>query len=642
MSNKFPISRYDLLEKIDELADDLEGSSVDDALEDEAVDLLTQGRRNNALLAYDELYTLYLRLQVFLDTLKIDLQSVTIPELQQLVQKGKLSYRELTRMCLDRIALYNDQTIKLNAIRMVNPQALEEAERCDKALAGNRSLATGLFGMPVIIKDNIGTDKKLGMPTTACSVALAHNYVDEDAFVVQQLRQQGMVLLAKTNLSELANFFTFGVKRADGSVEKMPAGYSTLAGQVLNPYKPGILSPAGSSSGSAAGCAACLCVAAVGTETTGSILFPAHANSLVGIKPTLGLISRRGIIPLSHSQDTAGVLTRNVTDAAYLLNAMKGYDEQDIQVTAGSHNVPVDRQLWEEHDQDYTLCLAAEGLQGKRLGIYAEPEEALRPFLQRVIEQLQKCGAEVVYDENQQPMEKILEQYQRADDATANASELLQLDFAQDINRYLAQLSNHEISLNHTTISNLQDIVEYNRHYPERLLYGQSILEKCLTFDIAPASKDMQRAQKLHEQEIYRTRTLVIDALFSKYRLDAIIALDRGTTRIGAIAGYPTITVPAGYREAQYDQHPVNLCFTGQAFDEGKLIAMAYAYEQSTKARKAPGMAVKTELQQLLAEAEAYGYTGKEYQQALKVWQDNFAKQVTVDKASRELSAALA
>lgn len=639
---QFPISRYELLEQIEELTTTLEGLTVDDKYEDEAVDLLTQGTKVSALLPYEELYTLKLRLQVFIDSVKLDLNNITIPELQQLVKSDKLNYRELTRMYLDRIALYNYNTIKLNAIRMVNPHALEEAEKCDMLFAKNPQLAQGLFGMPVIIKDNIGSNRELGMPTTACSVALAHNYVEEDAFVLKQLRKQGIVLLAKTNLSELANFFTFGVERADGSVEKMPAGYSTLAGQVKSPYKPGIISPAGSSSGSGAGCAAALCAVAVGTETTGSILFPAHANSLVGIKPTLGLISRRGIIPLSHSQDTAGPMTRNVTDAAYLLNGMKGFDDQDYPVTAGPEQEPVTQEFWNKYNQDFTQCLKLDGLKGMRLGIYAEPEEALKPFFAKVIKKLEELGAEVFYDEHNQPMESITQKLNGPSEATANTAELLQLDFALDINNYLAGLKEHNISLEKTPIHTLRDIVDYNRHYPERLLYGQSILEKCLEFDISQGSADMERAQQLHRSETHRTRNQIFQYLFEKYNLDAIIALDRGTTRIGAIAGYPTITVPAGYREIEYDQHPINLCFTAQAFEEGKLIAMAYAFEQATRARKAPGMAVKSKLKALLSEAQAVELTGREIEEAQKIYDDNFAKQYQVDKVAEKLAAALA
>lgn len=642
MINEFPISRYDLLERIEELCDTLEGLTVDDKYEEEAVDLLARGTKVSAMLPYEELHTLMLRLQVFINSMKIDLDYVTIPQLQAMVRQGKLTYYELTRMYLDRIALYNDHTIKINAIRCLNPHALDEAEACDKILAEAPEKAQGLFGMPIIIKDNIGTNKALGMPTTACSVALANNFVEEDAELLKQLRKQGVVLLAKTNLSELANFFTFGVERANGEIEKMPAGYSTLAGQVLSPYKPGVISPAGSSSGSGAGCAAGLATVAIGTETTGSILFPAHANSLVGIKPTLGLISRRGIIPLSHSQDTAGPMTRNVTDAAYLLNGMKCFDEMDVPVTAGPQNLPVTQELWDHYNVDFTQYLNLEGLKGKRLGVFAEPEAALKPFFNKIVAKLEELGAEVIYDEQGKPMENIMLQIQGPSDATANTAELLQLDFALDIQNYLDGLKDHHISLNKTSINTLQDIVNYNKHYPERLLYGQSILEKCLEFDIAPASADMKRAVQLHNSEIHRTRTQIIDALFAKYKLDAIIALDRGTTRVGAIAGYPTITVPAGYREKVYDQHPINLCFTAQAFDDAKLIAMAFAFEQATKARKAPGKAIKAELKALLKEAEVVDLKGRELEEAQKIYDNNFVKQYQVDRAAEKLAAALA
>ena len=323
-----------------------------------------------------EAYENILHLQVLLDKALLDVDNTDIWTIQMLVRKGKLSYKKLVEIFLHRIYYYNDVGIGINAIRAVNECALEEAEKCDEAIAKNKELAQGLFGIPILVKDNIETESALGLPTTAGSIAFAKNYAEQDAVFLAQLRQQGAIILAKTNLSEFANFITNGVKRADGTVEPMPSGYSSLGGQVLCPYKPGVINPAGSSSGSGAGCAAAMAAVAIGTETSGSILNPATANSLVGIKPTVGLISRRGIIPLSHSQDTAGPMARNVSDAAVLLEAMKCFDALDMPVTAGENNALVTEQYWQSHTSDYTKALRKDGLQGMRLGIYVKPSEA--------------------------------------------------------------------------------------------------------------------------------------------------------------------------------------------------------------------------------------------------------------------------
>ncbi|MGN1088339.1 MAG: amidase family protein, partial [Phascolarctobacterium sp.] len=491
-----------------------------------------------------EAYENILHLQVLLDKALLDVDNTDIWTIQMLVRKGKLSYKKLVEIFLHRIYYYNDVGIGINAIRAVNEFALEEAEKCDEAIAKNKELAQGLFGIPILVKDNIETESALGLPTTAGSIAFAKNYAEQDAVFLAQLCQQGAIILAKTNLSEFANFITNGVKRADGTVESMPSGYSSLGGQVLCPYKPGVINPAGSSSGSGAGCAAAMAAVAIGTETSGSILNPATANSLVGIKPTVGLISRRGIIPLSHSQDTAGPMARNVSDAAVLLEAMKCFDALDMPVTAGENNALVTEQYWQSHTSDYTKALRKDGLQGMRLGIYVKPSEAdMLNLWQNTLQRLQELGAVLVYSEKGEALDYIVK-----NNATELpwVSELLHLDFASD----------------------------------------------------------MQRARQVQLEEIAWSRTATVDKLFQQYNLDALISFNGGTTRIAAKAGYPSITVPAGYRDVAHDQYPVNLQFTGQAFSEFKLIGMAYAFEQATKARKAPGMANKKKLQEAIDEAK--------------------------------------
>ena len=352
-----------------------------------------------------------LYLQVLLDKTLLDVDKIDLITIQELVREGKLSYKKLVEIFLHRIYFYNDFGIEINAISAVNKFALAEAEACDKAVAKDKELAKGLFGIPILVKDNIDTEAALEMPTTAGSKAFAKNFAERDAVFLAQLRKQGAIVLAKTNLSEFANFITNGTKRADGTVEPMPSGYSSLGGQVLCPYKPGVINPAGSSSGSGAGCAAAMGVVAIGTETSGSILNPATANSLVGIKPTVGLISRRGIIPLSHSQDTAGPIARNVSDAAVLLEAMKCFDALDMPVTAGEENQLVTEQYWQDHTNDYTTALHRDGLKGMRLGVYAEPVEAYMHCLwQRTLQNLQDLGAELVFNESGESLDYILKE----------------------------------------------------------------------------------------------------------------------------------------------------------------------------------------------------------------------------------------
>lgn len=638
MANK---TRKELLTAIAQLkakAEDLKAKGLKEELQAEAAAISAKLEELGSACSYKELEVCYLRLQVLVDTAKVDLDYCNIEELQALVRSGELTYVELTEMYLNRIKLYNDNTVAINAIRALNPHALEEAAACDQAVKANPALAQGLFGMPLLIKDNIGSGKALDMPTTAGSIALAHNFVEEDAYVLKQVRKQGVVLLGKTNLSEFANFITNGVVRANGVQEPMPSGYSTLGGQVLCPYKPGVINPGGSSSGSGAGCAAGLAAVTIGTETSGSILNPSTANSLVGLKPTVGIISRRGIIPLSHSQDTAGPMTRNVTDAAYLMNAMKGFDREDVPVTAGCANELVTEAVWQAKDVDYVTCLDKEGLKGKRLGVYVLPEEDMQPLFEETLALLKELGAEIVYTQEGQPLSSI---FNNTGSNLPWVSELLHLDFAADMDSYFKSLSNYNISLTDSKISGLADVIAYNKCYPEKLIYGQTILERCAGYDITPGSPDMKRAQEVHDQEINLSRNQTLDPLFRDYQLDALISFNGGTTRIAAKASYPSLTVPAGYRDQAHDQFPINLQFTGQAFDDGKLLTLGYAFECATKARKAPGRAVKLALQKAVEEAALANYTGPEYALALQLLQDNFALQGQVDTATRSLLQAL-
>ncbi len=602
---------------------------------------LAQAKAMTLQATLDDINTAGLSLQVALDTLVIDLNYATIDDMQTMVKEGNLTYARLVQMYLTRIDLYNNHTIKINAIRALNENALSEAAKCDEAVKADPSKATGMFGIPVIIKDNINTQASDGMPTTAGSIALANNYTEEDAFLVKQIKNAGAIILGKTNLSEFANFITSGIELPDGTTVRMPSGYSTLGGQVLCPYKPGVINPSGSSSGSGAGGAAALAAITIGTETSGSILSPTRANSLVGLKPTVGLVSRSGVIPLSHSQDTAGPMGRNVSDVALFLSAMQGYDSADNEMYVGVDNdILVDQDYFNEKaEPDYTAYLDEDGLQGKRLGVYSIPNKETQPDVYeafvKAIETLEAKGATIVYANNESgtAMSTLLPE--------APSSRVLYYDFALDIQNYLDSLSNHNISLANSSITSLNDIIAFNKLYPERLKYGQTILEECAGYDISPESQDMQTAAEQRAADVEYSRKNGINYLLDTYDLDALISLNGGTTGIAAKAGYPSISLPTGYRTVENNNESINLQFTGDAFTEETLIAMAYSYEQATNARIAPGMAVKTELGELIDEATSLGITGEAYDAAVEAYGSNFTNQREADAAYAALFAVL-
>ncbi|MGG6310557.1 amidase family protein [Paenibacillus macerans] len=530
----------------------------------------------------EEIDTAKLALRVALDRLRIDPDAATIGELQEMVRTGKLTYERLVRMYLARIDLYSARTVRLNAIACLNPNAIRLAMERDAAVQADPSLAAGLFGIPVLIKDNIGTAAADGMPTTAGSIALANHFPAEDAFVVRQLKKSGAVILGKTNLSEFANFITFGMRN----------GYSSLHGQVLNPYGPDVLDVSGSSSGSGAAAAAALAAVTVGTETSGSILSPAALNSLVGLKPTVGLVSRNGVIPLAHSQDTAGPMGRNVSDVAALLTAMQGYDPDESYLPMGADNeIEITESYLGERLKNYAEDLRVDGLQGKVLGVYRTPDKEETPDVHEVflcaVQALRDQGAKIVYAGNGGDL---------ADELPKQPdTKVLFYDFKEDIEQYLlAQAQPALAEDGETEIRSLADIVNYNRRYPERIPYGQSILEECLQYDMTPGSKDAQTSLEHRAEDLKYSRKNGLNALFSKYGLDGLIAMNGAATAIAAMAGYPSITVPAGYCTAEGSQgQPINLQITGDAFTEDSLIRMGYAFEQATKARIAPEMTVR-------------------------------------------------
>ena len=480
----------------------------------------------------------------------------TITQLQAAMNSGAVSARQLTQIYLRRIEQLDES---LHAVIELNADALELAQRMDIERA-NGSVRSGLHGIPVMLKDNIDTAD--AMKTTAGSLALFDAPTPQrDAFLVSRLRAAGAIILGKTNLSEWANF------RSDHS----SSGWSARGGQTRNPY---VLdrSPCGSSSGSGVAVAANLCAVAVGTETDGSIVCPAAVNGIVGLKPTLGLVSRNGIIPIAHSQDTAGPMARCVADAASLLNVLAGADDADA-ITVG-----VPREL------DYTRFLDKTGLKGAKLGVarqYFGRNARVDALMERNLQTLSACGAELT-DVH----------FPDLDNFGADEFEVLLHEFKHDLNAYLKQRGGEHNSL--------AKLIAFNSSHADRELryFGQETLIK------ADAKGDLSAPE--YRAALARAKQLTqqkgIDLVMNQHDLDAIVAPSNApvwlvdlvngdcptnyvsSSSLAAVAGTPNITVPSGF----ICELPIGLSFFGRAFSEPKLIAIAYAWEQATLARRAP------------------------------------------------------
>lgn len=572
-----------------------------------------------------------LQQQVAKDMLVVDLQKATIFDLQEMVRSGKLTYKKLTQMYLNRIELYDVNTIKINSVRVLNSNALSDAADCDKAFRANPEVAKGMFGIPVLIKDNVNVT---GMPTTAGSVALADNYPPYDAFLVTKLKEAGAVILGKANLTEFANYIA----------NNMPTGFSSLGGQVRNPYRPIPLlgdtvtvRPSGSSAGSGAASAAALSAVAIGTETSGSILSPSFANSIVGIKPTVGLISRYGVIPISSTQDTGGPMGRNVTDVAILLNVLVGYDIHD-DATKGIEEAGVG-------SVDYTKSLKLNDLKGKRLGllgILADDNAAYEPF-QQAIKALTDAGAEIVTKPNGAALT-----YYNPNNPEVNprspSSIVFDYDFAKDLPAYLATLGENY------PIKTLQNIVDFNNVYMKAdstaFPYGQAILERCAVLNLEE-KKEQYIADR--EKDILYSRVHGIDYLLDTYHLDGLIGVSTvgspfSPTVIGAKACYPTVSLPLANPGGTV--YPINITFTGTAFSEAQLIEFAFVVEQATHFRIPPGLADKSHLGEAISAAllfsdEEWATYIHAYDEAFEVYYNNFATQTDVDAADKALRTAL-
>ena len=487
-----------------------------------------------------------------------DLEEASIAELHDLMQRGDLCAEELTAWYLQRIESIDHDGIGLRSIVEVNPDALAIARSLDEEwrLSGPRG---PLRGIPEVLKANIDTADR--MHTHAGSLALASHRPASVAFLVSRLRDSGAVILGKANLSEWANFRS----------RRSSSGWSSVGGQTLNPFDTA-RNPCGSSSGSAVAVAANLTSVAVGTETDGSVLCPSGINGIVGIKPTIGLVSRSGIIPIAHSQDTAGPMARSVRDAAILLSAMTGVDADDPASTAAPETVP-----------DYTANLAADGLQGRRIGVLRTYSGAgANPQVESIFEDsvavLRAQGAEIT-----DPIEIDMS------DVGAAELEVLLYEFKADLNRYLEQSG--------APVDSLAAVIRFNEDNADAVMpiFGQDLLLDAEAR--GPLTEPGYLEALAASGATLRDR---LTAAMDEHELDALVAptngpawmtdhvngdnFEVGSSSLAAITGVPNVTVPAGFIAGL----PVGLSFIGRAFTEKQLIEMAYAFEQATDVRTPP------------------------------------------------------
>jgi amidase len=483
----------------------------------------------------------------------------TIDDLQNRMSQGTLTAQELTAAYLRRIKEIDQAGPELNAVIEVNPDAMAIAAGCDAERRAGR-VRGPLHGIPVLIKDNIDTADR--MATTAGSLALVGARPARDAALVTRLREAGAVILGKTNLSEWAGF------RSTASLD----GWSARRGLTHNPYALD-RSASGSSSGSAAAVTANLCVVAIGTETDGSIMSPASVNGIVGVKPTVGLVSRAGIIPISVSQDTAGPMARTVRDAALLLGVLAGADAADGSAAAQPAGL----------SSDVMRRPSPGGLKGARIGVVRGPfgfSPNLQLVLNEAVAALRAAGAEIV-----DPLE-FRPGVQRAEE------EVLLYEFKDGLNRYLAALGPK------APVRSLADVIDFNRRHSgeELALFDQELLERAQAK--GPLTEPGYRAARATCLRLARTEG--IDAMMAAHRLDALVALTNspawpsdpingdhspgGSAALAAVAGYPSVTVPA----AQVSGLPVGLSFVGRAWSEARLLSLAADFERLVQARREP------------------------------------------------------
>ena len=499
------------------------------------------------------------------------LDDLTIVDLQTGLQSGRYTARQLVDQYVARIRALDQQGPTLQHVLELNPDALTIADQRDAERKAGK-VRGPLHGIPILLKDNIDTADR--MHTSAGSLALASSIPSRDSFVAERLRAAGAVILGKTNLSEWAN-----IRSSHSS-----SGWSGRGGQGKNPYALD-RSTSGSSSGSAGGVAASYCAAAIGSETDGSVTSPSAACGLVGIKPTVGLIGRSGIIPISHSQDTAGPMARSVRDVAIVLGALTGVDPRDDATKASAGNFPT----------DYTRFLDPNGLRGARIGVVRETFMGYSPKTDKLVEQaidvLKHSGATIIDPANLPSIAKI---------GDAELAVLL-YELKADLNAYLASLGAG------APYKTLADIIRFNEQNASREMqyFGQELFEQAEKKGPLTDSKYKSARAKC----LRYARTEGIDAVMTKLRLDALVAPTQGPvwpidlvngdggggtsfTQPAAVAGYPHITVPMGLVQGL----PVGLSFCGRAWSEPTLLKLAYAYEQASKMRRPPAFAASASL----------------------------------------------
>ncbi|WP_410513615.1 amidase family protein [Paenibacillus sp. BR2-3] len=481
--------------------------------------------------------------------MSFEIVEATITDIQAALDSGEITSRQLVLMYLERIADHDKNGLTINSVLEINPDALFIAESLDveRSLRGPRG---PMHGIPVLLKDNINTGDKLH--TSAGSLALKDSFAGEDAFIVAKLREAGAIIMGKANMTEFANFMTNG----------MPSGYSSRGGQVLNPYN--ISSPTGGSSAGSAVAVACnFCTVSVGTETSGSILNPGNLGSVIGIKPTVGLLSRSGILPLSNTQDTAGPMARTVKDAVLMLNAMLGQDVSDAAMGTNAGKT----------HEDYTVFLDKNGLQGARIGIprdyyFEELTEEQLALFNASVELMREMGATII---------------DPADIRTAREikySSVVLNEFKTSINAYLSRLGPG------APMRTLKDIIDYNHAHPvETLKYGQATLIDAEYTSSGTLTEPQYIRDRATDLKLCKEEG--IDAVIQEHQLDALLFPADFGARITSRAGYPSIVVPSGYTTAGA---PFGVTFSAKAYQEPVLIRLAYAFEQYSKVRKAPSL----------------------------------------------------
>lgn len=490
---------------------------------------------------------------------EFELEEMPLAELSEAMASGSLSSADITQLYLERIVALDRAGPRLRSLIEINPECEEIAERLDAERREGR-LRGPLHGVPIVVKDNIDTADR--MTTTAGSLALEGHVASRDSHVVAKLRDAGAIILAKANLSEWANFRS----------TRSSSGWSARGGQCANAFAID-RNPCGSSSGSAAAVSANFCAAALGTETNGSVVCPSSVNGIVGLKPTVGLVSRAGIIPIAHTQDTAGPMARTVRDAAMLLSVLAGPDARD----------PATAEAVRFADTDYTTFLDANGLRGARVGVersYFGNEPAVDDLMEEAIRAMASAGATIVDPTDLATRREI----------GAPSYRVLLYEFKADLEAYLERAGRPN------GMATLADLIAFNEANAEREMpwFGQEIFEQAVELgglDSPEYLEALETARRLSRDD-------GIDALMEEHRLDAIVAPTTraawktdlvngdmgsgGSSGPAAVAGYPSITVPNGYVRGL----PVGILFFGRAWSEGTLLRLAYAYEQATRHRR--------------------------------------------------------